>query len=70
MKSSKIRDIPVQQIMIHSPRRGPLGRSLGCGCDHRDVSYYRIHSADETGGCRWRNYRPENTSYNSMSYTK
>lgn len=68
MKSRKIRDIPVQQIMTHSPRRGPLGRSLGCGCDHRDVSYYRIHSADETGGCRWRNYRPGNASYNSMSY--
>lgn len=57
-----------QIIMIHSPRRGPLCRSSGCGCDHRDVSYYRTHLADETTGCRWRNYRPGNTPYNSMSY--
>lgn len=56
--------------MIHvlSPRRGPLCRSSGCGCDHRDVSYHRNHLADETTDCRWRNYRPGNTPYNSMSY--
>lgn len=57
-----------QIIMIHvlSPRRGPLCRSSGCGCDHRDVSYHRNHLADETTDCRWRNYRPGNTPYNSM----